>query len=304
VRSQLSTVDANDTGERRERARHERLLFQRYHAHRHASDRDVLVQRFLPLAHALAARFRRSREPFDDLYQVACLGLVKAIDRFDLSRGTAFSSYAVPTILGELKRYFRDRTWPVCVPRDLKELAIQVDRATEEITTVRGRPPTVADLAYVLRVGEEEILEARDALLAYEPISLQVPRDREDLEDGTLGDTLGHEEHGYWRTEQDALLEHLLRFLTRRQREVVRLRFGQDLTQREIGERVGLSQMQVSRILREALDRLGEIGRRYTAAEKVSQTLGLPPSNPRSYRLRRCADEPCVQVSGSMRPVV
>jgi RNA polymerase sigma-B factor len=270
VRSRLRSVDGSDCGERRERARHERLLFQRYHARRDPADRDALVVRFLPLAHTLAARFRRSREPFDDLYQVACLGLVKAIDRFEPERGTAFSSYAVPTILGELKRYFRDRTWPVCVPRDLKELAVQLDHATEDITTARGRAPTVGELAVKLHVGEEEILEARDALMAYEPISLQVPRDREDLDDGTLGDTLGHDEHGYWRTEQDALLDHLLRFLTRRQREVVRLRFGEDLTQREIGERIGLSQMQVSRILREALDRLSEIGRRYTAAEQMS----------------------------------
>jgi RNA polymerase sigma-B factor len=300
----VRTVDAGHDEERLERARHERLLFQRYHARRDPADRDALVERFLPLAHALAARFRRSREPFDDLYQVACLGLVKAIERYDLSRRTAFSSYAVPTILGELKRYFRDRTWPVCVPRDLKELAVQVDRATEELTTARGRAPSVTELADRLRVSEEEILTAHDALMAYEPISLQIPRERDDLDAGTLGDTLGHEEHGYWRTEQDALLEHLLRFLTRRQRQVVRLRFGEDLTQREIGERVGLSQMQVSRILREALDRLTDIGRRYTAAEKVSQALGSPSSKPRRYQVRRCSDEPCVQVSGSMRPVV
>ncbi|HEX7300820.1 MAG TPA: SigB/SigF/SigG family RNA polymerase sigma factor [Solirubrobacteraceae bacterium] len=266
----MRSVESTDRDERLERVRRERLLFQRYHARRDPADRDALVERFLPLAHALAARFRRSREPFDDLYQVACLGLVKAIDRFDLGRGTAFSSYAVPTILGELKRYFRDRTWPVCVPRDLKELAIQVDHATEELTTLRGRPPTIGDLAHRLHAGQEEILEARDALMAYEPISLQVPRDREDVDDGTLGDTLGHDEHGYWRTEQDALLEHMLRFLTRRQREVVRLRFGEDLTQREIGARVGLSQMQVSRILREALERLSEIGRRYAATDKVA----------------------------------
>jgi RNA polymerase sigma-B factor len=227
----------------------ERVLFARYRARRDPRDRELLVRRFLPLAHALAARFRHSREPFDDLFQVACLGLVNAIDRFDIDRQTAFSSYAVPTIVGELKRHFRDRTWPVGVPRDVKELALRVGRATEEMTSAHGRQPAVADVAAALSVTEEEVLDARAAGMAYEPVSMEE----------SCADTCGDDDCGYGRAEQHVLLDGMLRFLTLRQREVVRLRFGQDLTQQEIGERVGLSQMQVSRILRQAVQRLGEV---------------------------------------------
>jgi RNA polymerase sigma-B factor len=242
-----------------ERLRHERALFERYRAFRDPGDRELLVRRFLPLAHHLAARFLRTREPFDDLFQVACLGLVKAIDRFDVDRNTAFSSYAVPTILGELKRYFRDKTWPVSVPRDLKDLAVKVDRTADELTTIRGHPPSMRTLAQALGIGEDDLLEAMKANTAYEPLSLDVRRHRDEDDLDTVGDSLGRADHGYRRVEQHAVLEGLLRFLTRRQREVVRLRFDEDLTQQEIGDRVGLSQMQVSRILQQAMDRLGEI---------------------------------------------
>jgi RNA polymerase sigma-B factor len=247
--------------ERRARARHERLLFKRYRERRDSADRDALIERFLPLANVLAARFWRNREPFDDLYQVACVGLVKAIDRFDVSRGNAFSSYAVPTILGELKRYFRDRTWPVGVPRDLKDLALRVERARQELSGPDGRPPTVAHIARALGLQEEEVLDAHDAMKAYEPMSLEGPRFVDEEDQTTIGDSIGDEERGYWRVEDAAGVEGLLRFLTPRQQEVVRLRFTEELTQREIGERVGVSQMQVSRILREAIERLREIAR-------------------------------------------
>jgi RNA polymerase sigma-B factor len=248
-----------DAGDAQERLRHERLLFERYRALRDPRDRELLVRRFLPLAHHLAARFLRTREPFDDLFQVACLGLVKAIDRFDVERNTAFSSYAVPTILGELKRYFRDKTWPVSVPRDLKDLAVKVDRTADELTTIGGRPPSVPALARALGISEDDLGEAMRANTAYEPLSLDVRRHRDEDDFDTVGDTLGRPDHGYRRVEQHAVLDGLLRFLTRRQREVVRLRFDEDLTQQEIGDRVGLSQMQVSRILQQAMERLGEI---------------------------------------------
>jgi RNA polymerase sigma-B factor len=227
----------------------ERLLFARYRRRGDPADRDALVRRFLPLAHALAARYRHTREPHDDIFQVACLGLVNAIDRYDVERRTAFSSYAVPTIVGEIKRHFRDRTWPVGVPRDVKELALKVSRCTEELTGRSGRPPSVADLASALRISEEAVLEARLAGGVYEPITLE----------DSGADRIGEAEAGYGRAEQRMLLEGLLRFLTVRQRQVVRLRFGEELTQQQIGERIGLSQMQVSRILREAVQRLGDV---------------------------------------------
>src|SRR4051812_49946448 len=138
----------------------DRALFARYLEHRDPADREALVERFLPLARQLARRYERPDEPFDDLFQVACLGLVKAIDRFDLSRDVAFSSYAVPTILGEVKRYFRDRTWAMRVPRDLQEMSLRVDRAVGELSTRLHRQPTVSELAERLPAGEAPLLAA------------------------------------------------------------------------------------------------------------------------------------------------
>src|SRR3954465_5145095 len=140
-----------------------RALFGRSLAPRDPVDREMLVERFLPLARQLARRYQRPEEPFDDLFQVACLGLVKAIDRFDLGRDVAFSSYAVPTILGEIKRYFRDRTWSVRVPRDLQELALRVDRKVSELSTDLRRAPTVSEIAEAAGIEEEEVLEALEA---------------------------------------------------------------------------------------------------------------------------------------------
>jgi RNA polymerase sigma-B factor len=257
--SRLRGLEVADPRDRGRRARQERILFERYRARRDPVDREVLVERFLPLAHALAARFRHSSEPPDDLFQVACLGLLNAIDRFDIDRRTAFSSYAVPTIMGELRRHFRDRTWSVHVPRDLQELALKVDRVTKQLSAADGRPVSVAQVALELRVPVADVVDARGALGAYEPVSLDAPRTKEDDDDGVIADTVGDDDGGYARAEHLALLESLLRFLTARQREVVRLRVDEDLTQEEIGERVGLSQMQVSRILRQAVQRLGEV---------------------------------------------
>ena len=245
----LRRQQASDGQDRRARLLEERLLFARYRRRGDPADRDALVRRFLPLAHALAARYRHTREPYDDLFQVACLGLMNAIDRYDVERRTAFSSYAVPTIVGEIKRHFRDRTWPVGVPRDVKELVLKVSRSTEELTSRCGGPPSVADLAAALNISEEAVLDAQRAGIVYEPVALE----------DSGADDLGEAEAGYGRAEQRVLLEGLLRFLTLRQRQVVRLRFGEELTQQQIGERIGLSQMQVSRILREAVQRLGDV---------------------------------------------
>jgi RNA polymerase sigma-B factor len=238
------------------RAEQDRALFARYLDQRDPVDREMLVERFLPLARQLARRYQRPEEPFDDIFQVACLGLVKAIDRFDLEREVAFSSYAVPTILGEIKRYFRDRTWSVRVPRDLQELALRVDRAVDQLSVDLHRQPTVPEIAAKVGFDEEDVLEALEASGAYRATSLESPRGAEDESGDTLGDTLGTEELGFTLAEDRATIAHLLRSITPREREVLRLRFQEDLTQAEIGERIGVSQMQVSRIIRQSLGRL------------------------------------------------
>jgi len=217
----------------------------------------MVVGRFLPLARQLAAGYARTNESFDDLFQVACLGLVNAVDRFDSTRGIAFSSYAMPTILGELKRYFRDKTWSVRVPRDLQELGLGVERAGERLTARLGRPPTVDEVADAVGAAREAVLEAREALSAYHAGSLEGSRSGR-ADDDPLLSVLGCDEDGYDRVEQRVLLDGMLRRLTRRERDIVRLRFVDDLTQTKIAEEVGLSQMQVSRVLRRSLDRLRE----------------------------------------------
>jgi RNA polymerase sigma-B factor len=243
------------------RAQEDRALFERYLDRRDPVDREALVERFLPLARQLARRYQRPEEPFDDLLQVASLGLVKAIDRFDLEREVAFSSYAVPTILGEIKRYFRDRTWSVRVPRDLQELALKVDRAVARLSLDLHRSPSVSEIARAVESGEEEVLEALEASGAYRATSLESPRGSDDDAGDTLGDTVGTDEQGFARAEDRATLAQLLRAVTPREREVLRLRFEEDLTQAEIGERIGVSQMQVSRIIRQSLARLRTVAR-------------------------------------------
>jgi RNA polymerase sigma-B factor len=238
------------------RAEQDRVLFARYLDRRDPIDREMLVDRFLPLARQLARRYQRPEEPFDDLFQVACLGLVKAIDRFDLGREVAFSSYAVPTILGEIKRYFRDRTWSVRVPRDLQELALKVDKAVSELSLNLHRQPTVEEIGRKVGADQEAVLEALEASGAYKATSLEAPRGNEDEAGDTLGATMGTPEHGFELAEDRATLEHLMRSITPREREVLRLRFEEDLTQAEIGERIGVSQMQVSRIIRQSIARL------------------------------------------------
>jgi RNA polymerase sigma-B factor len=257
-------AQAGKSGEKRrtpadaDRAAEDRRLLERYRATGDQEAREALVQRFLPLARQLARRYRRGGEPLDDLIQVASLGLLKAIDRFDPQRQTAFSSFAVPTILGELKRHFRDKGWSVRVPRDLQELAMKVDKTGEEMARTLGRAPTVDELAEQLEVTQEQVLEAREASAAYRAVSLDRPRgDDEDDADG-FGATFGFEDPAFGAAEDSATISRLLRVLTDREREVLRLRFEEDLTQSEIGERVGVSQMHVSRLIRQAVSKLRE----------------------------------------------
>ncbi len=232
-------------------------LFERLRLHEDARAREQLIERYLPLARRLARRYQRAEEPMEDLVQVASLGLLKAVDRFDPSRPVVFSSYAVPTILGELKRHFRDRTWSVRVPRDLQELALRVDGVVTQLATTTGRSPSVGDIARAVDLPPEQVLEALEAAAAYRAGSLDAPRSAQGEDSGeTLADTLGQEDGSFRRVEERATLEPLLRHISERERLVLELRFRADLTQAEIGERIGVSQMQVSRLIRQALARL------------------------------------------------
>lgn len=243
-----------DSESRAARARADKALLERAHRGDQRA-RSQLVDRFLPLARQLARRYQRGGEPLDDLVQVASLGLLKAIDRFDPSRETAFSSFAVPTILGELKRHFRDKGWSVRVPRDLQELAVKLEPVGEELARELGRAATPAEIAERTGTTVEQVLEAREAASAYRAVSLDRPR--EDDEDGDgLGASFGVEDTGFANAEDSATIESLMRVLNEREREILRLRFAEDLTQAEIGARVGVSQMHVSRIIRQAINRL------------------------------------------------
>jgi RNA polymerase sigma-B factor len=215
-----------------------------------------LIERYIPLAHSLALRYRRGIEPAEDLIQVACLGLVNAVDRWNPDRGFAFSSFAVPTILGELRRHFRDRTWDVRPPRHLQELSRSLEAARHEMGAATGREPSVAELAVRLDRSPDEVLEALHAAEGRRAGSLDMLVRVDDAESATVGDLLGHEDEEYARVEAAATFERLIATLDDRAREVLRLRFEEDLRQCEIGQRVGCSQIHVSRILKASLDAL------------------------------------------------
>jgi RNA polymerase sigma-B factor len=234
----------------------ERRLLLRYHRWGDLAARDELVERFLPLARDLALRYTYTDEPLDDLVQVASLGLVKAIDRFDPDRGAKFTSYAAPTILGELKRHFRDRGWALHVPRDLQERALAVGRVTEELSKQLGRSPKPREVAQALGCGVEEVLEAQEAAASYEAASLDAPTVRDDAAAAPLVDQMGAEDPAYELVEDRNAIASSWLALPEVERRVLALRFMSDLTQREIGDRLGYSQMHVSRLLRRALSRL------------------------------------------------
>jgi RNA polymerase sigma-B factor len=234
----------------------ERRLLLRYHQEGDLQAREELCERFLPLARDLALRYTYTDEPFDDLLQVASLGLVKAIDRFEPGRGSKFTSYAAPTILGELKRHFRDKGWSLHVPRDLQERTLAVSRATELLSTELGRSPKVREVADHLGCSVEQVLEAQEAAASYEAASLDAPTARGDEESASLVELLGGEDSAYELVEDRDAIASTWLALPEVERTVVELRFMHDLTQREIGERIGYSQMHVSRLLRRALNRL------------------------------------------------
>jgi RNA polymerase sigma-B factor len=222
--------------------------------------RDRLVSAHLGLAAYLARRFANRGQPLDDLTQVASLGLLKAVERFDPSLGIEFSTYATTTIVGELKRYLRDRGWAVRAPRRMQELYLNLSQIVDPLAQELGRSPTIAELAAEVQASEEEVLEALEAGQAYRFASLDVPRaDSEGSE--AVGDTLGSEDEELARAEQRATLEPLLSRLPDRQREIVILRFFEGLTQSEIARRLNVSQMQVSRLLNRSVSQLRSLAR-------------------------------------------
>jgi len=235
-------------------------VFERWQRHGDKEAREALAERFMPLARGLARRYLGTNESIDDLVQVAYLGLVKAINRFDASRGNRFAAYAVPTILGELRRHFRDTGWAVHVSRSGQERAMEVQRAGEMLTARTGHAPTVGEIAQYLERDQEEVLDALQVTRARGAVSLDAPRpggEEDELE--TRGESIGVEDDGYELVEERSAAAHALSSLSAREQRVVRLRFEQELTQSEIAAEVGLSQMQISRILRGALERMREV---------------------------------------------
>jgi RNA polymerase sigma-B factor len=236
----------------------ERALFARHRRDPDPAVREALVERFLPLARQLALRYDGPAHAYEDVFQVACLALVKAVDRFEPERGVAFSSYAVPTVLGEIKRWFRDQTWAVHVARDLQERSLRVASTRDDLGARLGRPPTVDEVARAASCRADEVLEALRAAGAHRAASLDAPRTGggEDDAEIALGDTLGGEDERLATAEQRADLEALVGRLGAHERAALRLRFEHDLTQAEIAAALCVSQMQVSRLLRRALERL------------------------------------------------
>ncbi|HEU4974791.1 MAG TPA: SigB/SigF/SigG family RNA polymerase sigma factor [Baekduia sp.] len=245
-------ADAGGHIETAGRAAREQELLRRYHVDGDARARDQLAEEMLPLARALAGRYAGRGEPMDDLVQVACVGIMKAIEGFDLSREVRFSSYATPTVLGEIKRHFRDRTWAMRVPRGMQELQLQVAKKRDELTGELGRSPTVQELAEAVDAPFEEVLATIQSAGARRTRSLDEPTG----EDMTLADSIGGRDVELERSEMRVLLDDAMDVLSERDREVLRLRFEEDLTQTEISERIGVSQMQISRIIRQSIAKL------------------------------------------------
>ncbi len=221
---------------------------------RRAAVREAVIRAWLPLARALTGRYATYPEPFDDLVQTATVGLIKSVDRYDPARGVDFPAFAVPTILGELRRHFRDRTWAVRVPRRLQEMRLAIQGAHATLTQTLGRAPTVAEVAGHLDTTEEAVLEGLEATQVYNAVSLSTPAGAEGgLE---LGDLLGGDEAGYELTELRLDLGPALARLSERERRILHLRFHGNCTQSQIGEQLGMSQMHVSRLISAALAKL------------------------------------------------
>jgi RNA polymerase sigma-B factor len=224
---------------------------------RHRQIRDQLVEMHLPLVEYLARRFRNRGEPLDDLIQVATIGLIKSIDRFDLDRGVEFSTYATPTIVGEIKRHFRDKGWAIRVPRRLQEMKLSLNKATADLSQRNGRAPTVAELAHYLELSEDEVLEGLESANAYSAISLDAP-DIADDDSPAVSDSLGEYDEALEGVVYRESLKPLLEQLPPREKNILMLRFFANMTQSQIAADLGISQMHVSRLLARTLANLRE----------------------------------------------
>jgi RNA polymerase sigma-B factor len=232
-------------------------LLRRYHERNDLEAREKLIEQYLPLVRSLARRYSYRGEQLEDLVQVGCIGLIKAIDRFDIDRGVELTTYATPNIIGEIKRHFRDKGWSVRVPRGLQELNVRLSHLVEDLTVQLERSPTIAELAKAAGVEEEEVLEALESGQAYATLSLSTGGGGSD--DGSDLDpleSLGEIEHEYEVSEDRAVLAPGLRALDDRERRILHLRFFEGLTQSQIAQQVGISQMHVSRLIRRALEKI------------------------------------------------
>ncbi len=240
---------------RPDKARTRRLLI-RYHKHGDENARERVIQEQLPLAEFLARKFAGRGEPLDDLVQVASVGLIKAVDRFDVDRKIEFSTYATPNILGEIKRYFRDKGWAMRVPRGLQELRQSAKEAIRDGTVKTGRSPTLQELAETLDSDVENVAEALTLGRAYNTASLDAPVSQDDKEGDTIMDLQADENSPIEGLEDKILLQKAMENLKHQQQEILKLRFNEGKTQTEIADHIGVSQMHVSRLLRRALDDL------------------------------------------------
>ncbi len=234
-----------------------RELFRRYKEEGDQDARDQLIVNHLNLVRFLAAKFANRGEPLEDLVQVGTIGLIKAIDRFEPARGLEFTTYATPTILGEIKRHFRDKGWSVRVPRRLQELSAKVNRAVDELTVTLQHTPTVKEIADYLEVTPDEVLEAMESGEAYTSVPLEATGSDDD-EGLSVIDRMGKDDPDLAASDDRIMIDRVLSEFTPKEQEVVRLRFYEGLTQAEIAERLGISQVQVSRLLRRTLKRMQE----------------------------------------------
>lgn len=232
---------------------HTRALFAHYREHGDEESRDELITMYLNLVKYLASRFRNRGEPIDDLIQVGTIGLIKAIDRFDTSRDVEFTTYATPTIIGELKRHFRDKGWAIKVPRRLQELSFRVNQAVDQLTQKYQRSPTILEIASYLGVTSEEVLEAMETSEAYNFVSLEGDRNPEGSDSFSILEYVGKDDQLMAVIDDRTILVEALKGLTPQEQRVLYLRFFQGLTQTEIAAQLGISQMQVSRLLRKTL---------------------------------------------------
>jgi len=234
----------------------DKALLRRYHDEGDLQAREQLIEQYMSLVRSLARRYSYRGEQFDDLVQIGSIGLIKAIDRFDLERGVELTTYATPNIIGEIKRHFRDRGWAVRVPRGLQELNVQLSKIVEQLTVELSRSPTIPELAKAAGVEEEEVLEALESGRAYSSLSLSTGGSSEDGEELDPLESLGQIEHQYEVSEDRAVLAPGFRVLDFRERQILHLRFFEGLTQSQIAQQVGISQMHVSRLIRRALEKI------------------------------------------------